>query len=382
MEEAVSRSLPPTAPTSSVIGRIEKELRDIWTTDANDPKSRAITMNLVVVAGSRELADRYVPVVDEVTRSVPARAIVVSLDTESISRALEGEATAVCSPGDSGAVCSERIRLFATGQVCARVGSAVEALCVPEIPTAVVWLGRVHTEDPIFVSVAKDAQRIVLDTEFTSLTSLMGVARWARADATRPKIADLAWTRLSAWQEMFARFFDEPRLREMANRITRISLRQASEPGARLGSEGALFLGWVATRLGWTSSRLGGGLRFKRPDGAEVRVQLGVVKRPEVVAPSALAVISVLAESDHAVVRGSIERDLASGLDTQTPDADMMMWKLEVDDAVPYEHRVRLSANKASRILERTLHRPAHDQALVDSIAFAEQVFEDGITCT
>ncbi|MBL8606922.1 MAG: hypothetical protein JNL38_06365, partial [Myxococcales bacterium] len=67
---------------SAVVGRLEKALRDVWQAPDVErgsipPRSRACTMNLVVVAGSTELAERYTPVVDEVTRSIPARSIIV-----------------------------------------------------------------------------------------------------------------------------------------------------------------------------------------------------------------------------------------------------------------------------------------------------------------
>jgi len=89
-----------------------------------------------------------------VTASIPARAIIVALAPDAPTAALEGEATAVCSvsAGAAGALCSERITLVASGSTCLRVASAVEALCVPEMETTVVWLGRVHVDDPIFLS--------------------------------------------------------------------------------------------------------------------------------------------------------------------------------------------------------------------------------------
>src|SRR5262245_11160434 len=121
-------------PTSSVIGRIERELREIWaapSTPNETPKARACTMNLVTLIGSRELADRYTPVIDEVVRSIPARAIVVALEPESPISVLDADVTAVCSLEGDRSVCSERVRLFAGGGICARIGSAVEALLVP-----------------------------------------------------------------------------------------------------------------------------------------------------------------------------------------------------------------------------------------------------------
>jgi hypothetical protein len=43
---------------------------------------------------------------------------------------------------------------------------------------------------------------------------------------------------------------------------------------------------------------------------------------------------------------------------------------------------VRLSANKGAKVLERTLHRPSDDPALMEAVCFAEEVFEDGVVCS
>lgn len=366
---------PASQPTSSVITAIEKQLRDVWVVEPGQPtKSRVCTMNLVVVAGSKDIAERYLAIVDEVTSTTPARAIVVTLDADAPHGALEGDVTAVCGIGED-ATCSERVRLVASGSVCARVPSAVEALLVPEIPTSLVWLGRVHVEDPVFCAIAMQSQRVVLDTEYTSLTSLLQLARWARAEPDRPGVMDLAWIRLGPWLEMCARFFDEPKLGEHAMRVTKLTIRQHSDAGARLGTEGALLLGWFATRLGWKLDRLGGRLRYKRPDGGVVAIVLGAVARPPAdVAPNALAAVRVEAEANGVTVHGSVGRD------PQT--ADMLVWKLDVDLPSATEQRVRLGANKSAGLLERTLHRPTNDLALMESVAFADQLEDEGIFCT
>jgi glucose-6-phosphate dehydrogenase assembly protein OpcA len=383
--DAYPLSIPPGPATSAILGRIERELRDMWTAPlapGEMPKSRACTMNLVVAAASREVAERYTAVVDEVTASMPSRAIVVTLEPESPTRALEGDATAVCVPGDSGVVCSERVRLYASGSVCARVASTVEALLVAEIPTALVWLGRVHTDDDVFTSMARSAQRVVLDTEYTSLASLVQLAKWSREENdVRPALADLAWTRLATWQELCARFFDEARTRDHAREMTRVTVRQASDSGARLGSEGALLLGWLATRLGWRATRMGGALRMKREDGRDVALVLGAVARPDGVAPGALASVEIETASGGLVMKGSVVRELASGADVEgkTADADVVTWTCELTGQPRQSRSVRLRANKGARVLERTLHRPVHDAALVESVQFAEHFFEDGV---
>jgi hypothetical protein len=337
-------------------------------------------MNLVVVAGSRATAERYTEVVDEVTQSIPSRAIIVALEPEAPEApnapggALDADVSAVCTLGEAGkAVCSERIRLTVIGSaMCARAGSAVEALLVPEIPTALLWLGRVHAEDPVFQSIAGEASRILVDTAHTSLSSLVHLARWTREVPTRPKLADLAWTRLAPWQELCARFFDEPRLRDLSSALTKVSVRQASEKGASLGSEGSLLLAWLATRLGWKTARLGGSLRFKRPDGTSVTVEIGAVPRPEGVPAGALAGFTVEAEQKGLRMHGAIRRNLGT---------NVAAWRLQVDDESAIEQNIRLTVYSEASVLERTLHRPPYDAALEDSVRFAEDFVEDGITC-
>ena len=372
--------------TTSVIARLEKELRDLWAQPEDPtamPKSRVCTMNIEVVAGSRELLDRYMPVVDEVTSTIPSRVILASIEPDAPGDEITGCATAVCSIEGGRNICSERITLSATGNACARSASAIEAFLVPEIPTALVWLGRVHVDDPVFQDLANDAHRIILDSEYTSLASMLNVAAWARKQIGGPQVSDMAWTRLASWQEMTARFFDSPETRSLASKITKITLKQASERGARLGPEPALLLGWLATRLDWKTSRLGGKTRFKRPDGGTVTIELGAVPRPSGVAPETLAAIMIEADDGSAKMTGSLERELGSGRgsgqDDATADSDVMLWKV-TSGSVVLEQRVRLGANKAAKWLERTLHRPKHDPAFDESVAFAEHIVEDGLT--
>ena len=99
-------------------------------------------------------------------------------------------------------------------------------------------------------------------------------------------------------------------------------------------------------------------------------------------APFALAAVAIESEAGGVVAKGSIERELGSGLAGLTADPDVLVWKLDVDLPSATEQRVRLGPNKGARVLERTLHRPVVDPALGESIAFAEQIFEDGLVCT
>jgi glucose-6-phosphate dehydrogenase assembly protein OpcA len=374
-------TVPPGPPTSAILARLEREARELWVASPGElPKARVCMMNLVVAASSRAIADRYTPVVDEVTAAIPSCAIIVALESAAATRPLDGSATAVCTPGEGGTVCSERIRLDACGSVCARVPSAVEALIAPEIPSTLVWLGPVHADDEVFTAMAGSAQRVILDSEYTSAASLVALARWAREGDGRPSFADMAWTRIAPWQDLCARFFDDTRT-DHARAIGRVIIHQASDADAPLGSEGALLLGWLASRLGWRAGRVGEALRVRRADGQNVQLQIGAVPRPEGVAPLALASLTVESSTGGVTLKGTIDRELASGaaMSGKTLDADVLTWRLEVSGQAVIEQRVRLRANKGARVLERTLHRPIVDPVLVEAVQFAEHFFEERV---
>ena len=370
-----------TARPSEVLERIDNELRAIWSCPpppGEMPKARACTMNLVVVAASPELAAQWAPVIDDVVQGIPARAIVVGLDPDGAD-ALEGDATAVCAVGQAGGpvVCSERVSLVARGAVCTRLFSCVDGLCANDVPTALVWLGRIHPDDPAFEPLAREAGRIVLDGAHGSLSSLAHVVRWARSRPTgqRPGVADLAWTRLGPWQELCARMFDEPRVRLLADHIARVQVVQASPAGAPIAAEGALMLSWLATRLGWKAGSIAGKLRLVRPRGGHLHVQLRSDGAGHVPRGSLMA-MEVEAADGTLSMRGSIVRD--------STDADAAAWRLEVtagDDVQRIEQHVRLRAGDAARLLERTLRRPPEDEALAEAVAWANELRGEEIVC-
>ena len=358
----------------NVIRQIEAELRAIG--EGRGAGTRVLSMNLVVVAESIDIAAKYTQVVDDVASSLLARAIVVGLDPGAREGALEGNATAVQVEKDA---FTERVSLTARGQLCLRIPSILEALLAPEVPIVLVWLGRLHPNDAVFERIAERADRVLIDSEFTSVANLVGLSNYAKAHP-EVHVADLAWTRLQPWQELFARFFDQTEHAPFADHVEQIVVAQASDPGATLGSEGALLVGWLGTRLGIKSYRAGGAIRFVRPDGGEVAFDLVAVPRPEGVAPKTLAEVAFVASRNGETLRGSAVRDLASGGQRgRTTDADVVTWKLAWSHGTSLEQRVRLGTNKAAKWLERTLRRPSVDPALLESVTFAENIADEPV---
>jgi hypothetical protein len=102
---------------------------------------------------------------------------------------------------------------------------------------------------------------------------------------------------------------------------------------------------------------------------------------PVGVAPLALASLAVESSKDGVTLKGTIERELASGapMSGKTLDADVLTWRLDVSGQAVIEQRVRLRGNKGARVLERTLHRPIVDPVLIEAVQFAEHFFEERV---
>ncbi len=364
---------------AKVLARADEELRALWSSaaaGAGAPRTRASTMNLVVVVAAPAPLAPWVAVVDEVLRGVPARALVVGLDPDG-EDAIDAVVAPVCGPGAGTLVCAERVTLRMRGAMCDRAASCVDALCSSDVPTTLVWLARARVEDPAFAPLARWSSRIVLEAANGSLSGLAHVVHWAagRPSGERPGVSDLSWTRLGPWQELCARMFDDGRLRGLAEKVTRVRLVQASPQGAPLGPEGALALGWLATRLGWKASSLAGKLRLLRADGAHVAVQLQA--DPAATAGrGSLVVVELEAHDGERSLRGEVAR--------QPGREGAGTWRIEVTaggETQRVEQRVRTFDDGPARVLERTLRRPVHDDALAESVAWADELGDDELVC-
>jgi glucose-6-phosphate dehydrogenase assembly protein OpcA len=114
------------------------------------------------------------------------------------------------------------------------VDNALAALRLSSLPTLVWWRSGTSALDRVVDLV----DRIVLDTEPPEPV-------WARAVRLFDKTAftDLRWTRLTRWRALMAQFFDMPDVRAAQSTFTRLSVRGADHPSARL------FAAWLASAL-------------------------------------------------------------------------------------------------------------------------------------
>lgn len=155
------------------------------------------------------------------------------------------------------------------------IKSLVHDLMVPDVHSVLLWAGERldderfhHLSDLVDVVVMFSSAR---EQELEPLRQLVPLMH----EAVAPKIRDISYMRLLAWQDMVAQFFDDEDLRSELGSIGLVEVCSGSPP------EAYYFVGWLASRLRWEACSAaefcnpeGGAIRFDfRKDGPPRRVQ-------------------------------------------------------------------------------------------------------------
>ena len=143
----------------------------------------------------------------------------------------------------------ERVEIGVHGMSAAEMAELTSSLKMNELPTLLWWTGEGITGQPAFNALVELADSLVVDSSERATTTPPSSNWCASSIAIRISgLRDLAWMRLLPWQDMIARFFDDPALREELYSLRSVRIVSGSDAEA-------LYLGgWFASRLGWTAT--------------------------------------------------------------------------------------------------------------------------------
>jgi hypothetical protein len=267
--------------------RIEAELAALWRAaalgrpgEAPRPVTRACLWNLIVRVQGEANFTYAKKLIDDVSATIPARAIVMRpepgagpTDEGGIRAWIEANWRRADGGRASG---SDEVTLEATGRSVERLTSLVRALLIPDAPTAMLWVGPPPGEAAPVRGLVGDVDRLIVDTR--KLPSEMGLADFdhiTRAEREL-ELVDLSWIGFSALRGLTAALFDpphDPRPLDVLDRVRVVSGVQGTQ------SRALYTIGWLASRLGWEGPhRLEGSeprrWRAARRDGGTVTVEL------------------------------------------------------------------------------------------------------------
>jgi glucose-6-phosphate dehydrogenase assembly protein OpcA len=231
---------------------VERELAALWraSSSGEQPLVRACLWNLVVRGAGREAHARAVDMARRAGPSCPTRLLVLDVDADAattVEERLEALASANChlAPGGGKLLCSEEITLVGRGAARAHVPALVRGLLVPDVPTALLWLGPTDLGE--IERLMGGVDRLIIDTGDLEGGADLGHAARLLPVAGDVRLADLGWLRLGPLRLLLASLFDPPVGAGPLDRLARVRLDCARHGAATAG----LVLGWLATRLGW-----------------------------------------------------------------------------------------------------------------------------------
>lgn len=152
-----------------------------------------------------------------------------------------------------GVPCGEFVTLDVRGAAREWVPTAVERLLAPGARVFLWWIGDLPDHDTLFDRLAETASVVAFDSGVMDLRDLITLARlmeWSRGSYL---VADLNWHHLRPWQELLARFFDDPVVTPRLADANELSIDFAPHrPGNMIepcSPQAALYIGWFLSRL-------------------------------------------------------------------------------------------------------------------------------------
>jgi glucose-6-phosphate dehydrogenase assembly protein OpcA len=269
----------------------------------------------------------------------------------------------------------ERVVLAVGGAASEHVDDVLARLTVPDLPSYVWWVGDLPDNDDRFARIAHWADLAVFDSSEMDLRDLPVLLGFATRQHCACDVADLGWYRLRTWQDMIARFFDEPtalaKLPTLASIEVRFTQRTvAPEP---LSNEAALLVGWLTHRLGfaftgWSDGGSAREARFRGPNGdlgvrfVEDATRYAVDRREPRWAIGAIDKVTLRCDgASYSVTRAE-------------EDAEVLCWSADLDDGSFPTQCVRAPTPSEARALSHRLGRRNDDALLVASLRRAVEL--------
>lgn len=389
--EAASLATPMWEQRDTTVRAIAGHLSSLWdapsapagsgavVTEKGLPHARASVLNLIVTVVDSAAADRVVQTLMGLGVRHPSRAIVLVPEREAGAAPLDARISTHCHDAIGGGdrVCYEEVVLSVRGDAAAHLAGIVTPLLIHDLPTHVWWPGDPPFRDPVFEQLVEVSDRVIVDS--ADFEDLLGGLRRLASLRRRRGVGDLAWERLTWWQELTAQFFDAPRFRRYLPNLSRLRIQYAVpatgagrheadevSPGVPAPmAQSLLYAGWIATRLGWKRHRTlqqmsDGGFRL-RLEGKHEMVDLLVEPVPtDDVRPGELLSVRLRSLGETGAAEFIIDRD-----------GDDAMVATNADGMTALLRRVSMNTGREPELLSAQLTVDMVDRVYEDALRAA-----------
>ena len=275
----MAEQLRASRSTLHSVPEIERALTGIWTavrqtsgTGEHHVAARSSVLNLVVVAGRRETAERCAATIAATAGRHPSRSLILSTVDVDGPSSLDAriEALSLATSAGTAQTGAETIHVSAHGETGRHLASIIVPLLVHDLPVALWW-----PHDPPFRSHRAErllpiADRLIVDGSSWSGDGLDRLEAMARiAQGQRLVVADFALLRQARWREALASVYDLPDLRPHLRAVRSITVEYAAPQDC--DPAGLTNIVRPVYHVAWLASRLGMGVVLPLGRGADGR---------------------------------------------------------------------------------------------------------------
>ena len=236
--------------------QILKSLGKLWTSLGQEEKQqgkptvlRACAMTLIIATDDPDGGYAASQTISELMREHPSRGIVIAVSDEA-EKGLAARVLAQCwKPfGKAQQICCEQIEITARPEEWPHIGPTLVGLTAADLPVA-FWCRHKAALSPFATQDEKAGVQAVIDVSTKVIIDTAGEDALAALDliarirAQGRTVADLEWTRLTAWREPIAQIFDNP-ARE--NRLSNFRAVEIAYTDARPHASALYLAGWLS----------------------------------------------------------------------------------------------------------------------------------------
>ena len=247
---------------------IEELLMLLWARGEGDeaapPTVRACMGNLIVYLEREDDRNDIQQIVQEVVRAHPSRVILMFAYPDLPDEPIQVSVSAYCwlEGVNQERVCTEQIRVRATGKKVHDLPGIVVPLLVSDVPVHLWWRDRFLEHQDLFEKFIDSIDHVIYEgLHWKNLTEkVAAIADLTRRLKGKVAVTNFNWSRLMPWQQRIARFFDRGLYEDELDNLCRVSIEYHTPPEQAHGRffQALLFCGWLAGQLGW---KLRGGSR-------------------------------------------------------------------------------------------------------------------------
>jgi hypothetical protein len=349
------------AAVSVAPDRVEATLAKLWDEQAaRGVLVHARTVNLVAVCNDPAALPHVQRVLGRLMPAHPGRSIVAAAYPSEQS-AIAVDVALVADPRQTHA-CGELLTLDARGAARAWLPTVVERLLAPGARVYLWWLGDLPDNDTLYDRLTECADAVLVNSaemDLRDLATLSALREWSQGAYS---LADLNWVRLRPWQELLARFFDDPAVVPELARARTLALsfapHEGEHPDEPASPQAGLFAGWLLGRLSakthearWRRGAAGAPSEVSVPlaEGGELRVSFEAKARPGVL-PGALLQVELETEGGACFEVGRSEDDPL-----------VLGWQGDCRGAVVCPAVTRIALPEDAALLARLLDSPLRD---------------------